>query len=184
MKDAYSFDRDTQGMAESYQTMYDAYTRIFKRLGLETQAVEADSGTIGGNFSHEFHVMADSGEDAIALCSPCDYAANVEKVNLVRPAGARAAPGEKMSEVDTPNQHTMADLCDFLAVSAKENRENPGSARRFGNADCPHPAWRSRTEQRQSRIHWTRSPSRYGWQVQRPSITPPVHLRVQLGLWA
>ena len=120
MKDAYSFDRDTQGMAESYQTMYDAYTRIFKRLGLETQAVEADSGTIGGNFSHEFHVMADSGEDAIALCSPCDYAANVEKVNLVRPAGARAAPGEKMSEVDTPNQHTMADLCDFLAVSAKK----------------------------------------------------------------
>ncbi len=120
MKDAYSFDRDTQGMAESYQTMYDAYTRIFKRLGLETQAVEADSGTIGGNFSHEFHVMADSGEDAIALCSPCDYAANVEKVNLVRPAGARAAPGEKMSEVDTPNQHTMADLCDFLGVSAKK----------------------------------------------------------------
>ena len=95
MKDAYSFDRDTQGMAESYQTMYDAYTRIFKRLGLETQAVEADSGTIGGNFSHEFHVMANSGEDAIALCSSCDYAANVEKVDLVRPVGSRAAPGKK-----------------------------------------------------------------------------------------
>ena len=120
MKDAYSFDRDTQGMAESYQTMYDAYTRIFKRLGLETQAVEADSGTIGGNFSHEFHVMADSGEDAIALCSSCDYAANVEKVDLVRPVGVRAVPGEKMSEVDTPNQHSIADLCDFLAVNAEK----------------------------------------------------------------
>jgi prolyl-tRNA synthetase len=120
MKDAYSFDRDTQGMAESYQTMYDAYTRIFKRLGLETQAVEADSGTIGGNFSHEFHVMADSGEDAIALCSPCDYAANVEKVDLARPVSSRAAPSEKMSEVDTPNQHTIADLCDFLGVNAEK----------------------------------------------------------------
>ncbi len=120
MKDAYSFDRDTQGMGESYQTMYDAYTRIFKRLGLETQAVEADSGTIGGNFSHEFHVMADSGEDAIALCSPCGYAANVEKVNLARPVSSHAAPGEKMSEVDTPNQHTIADLCDFLAVNAEK----------------------------------------------------------------
>ncbi len=120
MKDAYSFDRDTQGMAESYQTMYDAYTRIFKRLGLETQAVEADSGTIGGNFSHEFHVMADSGEDAIALCSPCDYAANVEKVDLARPVISRAPPGEKMSEVDTPSQHTIADLCDFLGVNAEK----------------------------------------------------------------
>ena len=120
MKDAYSFDRDTQGMAESYQKMYDAYTRIFKRLGLETQAVEADSGTIGGNFSHEFHVMADSGEDAIALCSPCDYAANVEKVDLARPVSSRAAPSEKMSEVDTPNQHTIADLCDFLGVNAEK----------------------------------------------------------------
>ena len=120
MKDAYSFDRDTQGMAESYQKMYDAYTRIFKRLGLETQAVEADSGTIGGNFSHEFHVMADSGEDAIALCSPCDYAANVEKVDLARPVGLRSAPGKKMSEVDTPNQHTIADLCDFLGVNAEK----------------------------------------------------------------
>ena len=120
MKDAYSFDRDTQGMAESYQTMYDAYTRIFKRLGLETQAVEADSGTIGGNFSHEFHVMADSGEDAIALCSPCDYAANVEKVDLARPLSSRAPPSEKMSEVDTPNQHTIADLCDFLAVNTEK----------------------------------------------------------------
>ena len=120
MKDAYSFDRDTQGMAESYQTMYDAYTRIFKRLGLETQAVEADSGTIGGNFSHEFHVMADSGEDAIALCSPCDYAANVEKVDLARPVSSRAPPSEKMSEVDTPNQHTISDLCDFLEVNAEK----------------------------------------------------------------
>ena len=120
MKDAYSFDRDTQGMGESYQTMYDAYTRIFKRLGLETQAVEADSGTIGGNFSHEFHVMADSGEDAIALCSPCGYAANVEKVDLARPVSSRAPPSEKMSEVDTPNQHTIADLCNFLAVNAEK----------------------------------------------------------------
>ncbi len=81
MKDAYSFDRDSAGMAESYKSMYDAYGRIFKRLGLAAQAVEADSGSIGGNFSHEFHILADSGEDAIAFCSECGYAANVEKGN-------------------------------------------------------------------------------------------------------
>ena len=77
MKDAYSFDIDPQGMGESYQVMYRAYERIFARLGLEAQAVEADSGAIGGNFSHEFHVMADSGEDSIAMCPEADYSANV-----------------------------------------------------------------------------------------------------------
>ena len=82
MKDAYSFDADSEGMGESYQLMYDAYHKIFQRLGLAAQAVEADGGSIGGNFSHEFHVLADSGEDAIASCASCGYAANVEKVSL------------------------------------------------------------------------------------------------------
>ncbi len=120
MKDAYSFDRDAQSMGQSYQAMYDAYTRIFERLGLEAQAVEADSGTIGGNFSHEFHVLADSGEDAIALCAECGYAANVEKVALTADARSRSAPAQKMHELATPDQHTIADLCDFLKVSADQ----------------------------------------------------------------
>ncbi len=120
MKDAYSFDRDAQSMGQSYQAMYDAYTRIFERLGLEAQAVEADSGTIGGNFSHEFHVLADSGEDAIALCAECGYAANVEKVALTADARSRSASAQKMHELATPDQHTIADLCDFLKVSADQ----------------------------------------------------------------
>ena len=82
MKDAYTFDADAKGMAKSYQTMYDTYQRIFDRLGLEARAVEADSGSIGGSFSHEFHVLADSGEDSIALCSEAGYSANIEKVAL------------------------------------------------------------------------------------------------------
>ena len=82
MKDAYTFDVDAKGMAGSYQTMYDTYQRIFDRLGLEARAVEADSGSIGGSFSHEFHVLADSGEDAIALCPEASYSANIEKVTL------------------------------------------------------------------------------------------------------
>ena len=77
MKDAYSFDFSAQGMAKSYKRMYQAYQNIFSRLGLEAQAVEADSGSIGGNFSHEFHVIANSGEDSIAFCPEANYSANV-----------------------------------------------------------------------------------------------------------
>ena len=117
MKDAYSFDRDPEGMATSYQAMYDAYNRIFERLGLAAQAVEADSGSIGGNFSHEFHVLADSGEDAIAFCAKCGYAANVEKVGLNPTGAGRPEASQALTEIATPDQHTIATLCAFLKIS-------------------------------------------------------------------
>ena len=120
MKDAYSFDRDSAGMAESYKSMYDAYGRIFKRLGLAAQAVEADSGSIGGNFSHEFHILADSGEDAIAFCSECGYAANVEKVILSPARHPRPSASETMREIETPDQHTIESLCNFLKVKPEQ----------------------------------------------------------------
>ena len=100
--------------------MYDAYVRIFERLGLQAQAVEADSGTIGGNFSHEFHVLAESGEDAIAFCSACGYAANVEKVDLRPAALARPSGAEMMSEIATPKVHTISDLCTFLKIDSQQ----------------------------------------------------------------
>ena len=99
MKDAYTFDADAKGMAGSYQTMYDTYQRIFDRLGLEARAVEADSGSIGGSFSHEFHVLADSGEDAIALCPDAGYSANIEKVTLEPLLAERPSPGAAMGEI-------------------------------------------------------------------------------------
>ena len=120
MKDAYTFDADAKGMAKSYQTMYDTYQRIFDRLGLETRAVEADSGSIGGSFSHEFHVLADSGEDSIALCSEAGYSANIEKVTLEPSLAGRPSPGTAMGEIDTPGQHTIADLCQFLEIQPQQ----------------------------------------------------------------
>ncbi|GIS90124.1 MAG: hypothetical protein CM1200mP20_01650 [Pseudomonadota bacterium] len=117
MKDAYSFDIDEAGMGNSYQVMYQAYKRIFQRLGLEARTVEADSGTIGGSFSHEFHVLADTGEDAIALCPEAGYSANIEKVSLPKPSEARPEPGPAMLEIETPDQHTIEDLCRFLSLS-------------------------------------------------------------------
>lgn len=120
MKDAYSFDIDPQSMGKSYQVMYRAYQRIFTRLGLEAQAVEADSGAIGGNFSHEFHVMADSGEDGIALCPDADYSANVEKVDLPPSPGKRSAPVAELKTIDTPGQHTIESLCTFLALKPNQ----------------------------------------------------------------
>src|SRR4051794_28533436 len=105
MKDAYSFDADFEGLKKSYQSMYDAYTRIFTRLGLEFRAVAADTGEIGGTGSHEFQVIAGSGEDAIAYCPGSDYAANVELAEAVAPIAARAAPKEAMHKVATPDKH-------------------------------------------------------------------------------
>jgi prolyl-tRNA synthetase len=96
--------------------MYDTYTRIFTRLGLAFRPVQADTGSIGGNASHEFHVLADSGEDAIAFSSASDYAANVELAEALAPAGERPAPGAAMATVDTPNVHTIDEVCAFLKV--------------------------------------------------------------------
>jgi prolyl-tRNA synthetase len=94
MKDAYSFDVNKEGMLKSYQSMYDAYVRIFTRLGLKFRPVAADTGPIGGMASHEFQVLADSGEDTIAWCPNSDYAANVELAEAIAPAAHRAAPAE------------------------------------------------------------------------------------------
>ncbi len=116
MKDAYSFHADAASLDEGYKLMYDAYTRIFTRLGLKFRAVLADPGAIGGTGSQEFHVLAASGEDAIAFSDGDDYAANIEKAEAVAPAGPRPAPAETMKEVSTPGAKTIADLTAMLGI--------------------------------------------------------------------
>ncbi|MDY0269385.1 proline--tRNA ligase [Trichloromonas sp.] len=116
MKDAYSFDVDEAGADVAYDKMYQAYRRIFERCGLRFRAVEADTGNIGGSSSHEFMVLADSGEDAIVSCDSCEYAANVEKAEL-RDAGVVAlAPTEALTKVATPGQRTIEEVAAFLKV--------------------------------------------------------------------
>ncbi|MDX1466785.1 MAG: proline--tRNA ligase [Halomonas sp.] len=110
MKDAYSFHIDEASLKETYQAMYDAYVRIFTRLGLDFRPVIADNGAIGGTGSHEFHVLADSGEDDIVFSTGSDYAANMEKAEALAPQGERAAPAEELRLVDTPNAKTIAAL--------------------------------------------------------------------------
>lgn len=118
MKDAYSFHLDQESLQASYDVMYQAYTNIFNQLGLKFRAVIADSGSIGGAISHEFHVLADSGEDAIAFSTSSDYAANVEKAEAVMPAGTRNLPSAELTLIDTPNQHSIEELSQFLAIYA------------------------------------------------------------------
>ncbi len=117
MKDAYSFDLDDAGADSAYAKMYQAYQNIFTRCGLEFRAVEADTGNIGGSSSHEFMVLADSGEDAIVSCDSCDYAANVEKAQMRPAQGAGVAASEELIQVATPRQKTIADVAKFLAVA-------------------------------------------------------------------
>ena len=117
MKDAYSFHTSQASLDETYQLMYDTYSRIFTRLGLEFRPVQADSGAIGGNVSHEFHVLADSGEDAIAFSSDGEYAANVERAEALAPAGERPAAAAAKSTVETPGQHSIDDICSFLEIT-------------------------------------------------------------------
>ncbi|HMR02388.1 MAG TPA: proline--tRNA ligase, partial [Candidatus Competibacter phosphatis] len=119
MKDAYSFHLDPASLQETYERMYDAYSRIFTRLGLRFRAVLADTGSIGGAHSHEFHVLAESGEDAIAFSDGSDYAANIELAEALAPPGERPAPAETLTRVHTPGVKTIAELCDFLKVSAE-----------------------------------------------------------------
>jgi prolyl-tRNA synthetase len=116
MKDAYSFDVDLAALQKSYQAMYDAYTRIFTRLGLQFRAVAADSGEIGGTGSHEFQVLAGSGEDAIAYSPDSGYAANVELAEALAPKDARAQPREAMKKVATPGKHTCEEVSEFLKI--------------------------------------------------------------------
>jgi len=135
MKDAYSFHTDQPSLQQTYEIMYDAYTRVFSRCGLTFRAVEADSGAIGGSASHEFHVMADSGEDAIAFSSEGSYAANVEKAEAISHTDQRPAPTEEMKQIDTPDARTIQDLVEqfdhpvehtvkTLVVAAAEEQES------------------------------------------------------------
>ena len=118
MKDGYSFHADFADLEREYRNMYDTYSRIFDRLGLKYRAVAADTGAIGGTGSHEFHVLADSGEDAIAYSAESEYAANVELAEALAPAGPRAAPVQAMSKVATPGQHSIEEVSTFLNVPA------------------------------------------------------------------
>ena len=120
MKDAYSFHVDKTSLDETYQQMYDTYTRIFTRLGLDFRAVRADSGSIGGALSHEFHVLADSGEDAIVFSSESDYAANLELAEALPPAGERPAASAQMQTVDTPGVHSIEAVCKALGVKPQQ----------------------------------------------------------------
>ena len=117
MKDAYSFHASDECLNDTYQVMHTAYSKIFTRLGLKFRPVIADSGSIGGSTSHEFHVLADSGEDDIAFSDTSDYAANVELAIAIAPDGDRAAAGASMQEVATPGVKTIAELSDFLGVA-------------------------------------------------------------------
>jgi len=120
MKDAYSFHIDEASLNETYRVMRQAYSRIFQRVGLEFRPVAADTGAIGGSNSHEFHVLADSGEDAIAICSRCEYAANVELAQALPPVGKRPEPAKPMQTVDTPGKHTIEEVSRFLKVDPKQ----------------------------------------------------------------
>ena len=116
MKDAYSFDRDVDGLRHSYQLMVDAYTRIFHRFGLNFRAVAADNGAIGGSGSQEFHVIADTGEDALVYCPSSDYAANIEAAEALAPAGARQPASQALTKMATPATVRCEDVATLLGV--------------------------------------------------------------------
>ncbi len=121
MKDAYSFDADEAGAEACYAAMYEAYSRIFARCGLKFKVVEADTGPIGGSFSHEFMVLADTGEDLLASCPACDYAANLEKAEVPAPAANPGpAPAAEAVAVATPNVRTVEEVAAFLKVTPRE----------------------------------------------------------------
>ncbi|VVC84887.1 proline--tRNA ligase [Sideroxydans sp. CL21] len=119
MKDAYSFHSSFESLEQTYRVMYETYSRIFTRLGLQFRAVAADTGAIGGSGSHEFHVLADSGEDALAFCPNSDYAANVELAEAVAPATPRGEATQEMQKVITPGQKTIEEVAAFFDTSAR-----------------------------------------------------------------
>ena len=120
MKDAYSFHINEDSLKDTYQVMFDAYVNIFDRLGLDYRPVIADNGSIGGSGSHEFHVLASSGEDDIAFSNKSDYAANVESAEALAPTEQRAAPSMQMSTVDTPNAKTIAALVEQFDIAIEK----------------------------------------------------------------
>lgn len=121
MKDAYSFDRDTDGLRKSYENMYDAYVRIFRRFGLEFRAVAADNGAIGGSGSHEFHVIAETGEDAIVYCPTSAYAANMEAAEALPLVAERAAPTQDLVKTFTPEKVKCEQVAEFLKLPLETN---------------------------------------------------------------
>lgn len=120
MKDAYSFHMDKDSLEETYQLMYETYNRIFSRIGLDFRPVQADTGSIGGDASHEFHVLADSGEDDIAFSTGSDFAANVELAEALAPRATRAEATAELTKVATPNKHSIEEVCDFLQLKKKK----------------------------------------------------------------
>ncbi len=120
MKDGYSFDVDEAGAEITYRAMYEAYNRIFRRCGLTFKTVEADTGPIGGSFSHEFMVLADTGEDTLASCTACDYAANLEKAEVVAPPALARAASPPAQEVATPGARSVEEVAAFLKVTPQE----------------------------------------------------------------
>ncbi len=121
MKDAYSFDVDDEALEETYQAMYQAYCRIFERCGLNFRPVEADTGSIGGHASHEFMVLADTGEDQIACCTSCDYAANVELAEVIHPSDhPDVRPSRPMTKVNTPGRRSVREVTEFLGISSDQ----------------------------------------------------------------
>jgi prolyl-tRNA synthetase len=120
MKDAYSFHMDSESLQQTYEEMFAAYNRIFTRLGLNFRPVQADTGAIGGDGSHEFHVLAESGEDDIAFSTASDFAANIELAEAVAPTGERPAATEEVKELATPNQHSIEEVCGFLQIKKKK----------------------------------------------------------------
>ncbi len=120
MKDAYSFHLDQDSLQATYDVMYQAYTNIFNHLGLKFRAVIADSGSIGGAVSHEFHVLADSGEDAIAFSTESDYAANVEQAAALPPQSLRLSPSEELDKIATPGQKSISEVSEFLGVTPQK----------------------------------------------------------------
>jgi prolyl-tRNA synthetase len=117
MKDAYSFHLDKESLVETYETMHQAYCNVFSRMGLDFRPVLADTGSIGGSGSHEFHVLAESGEDLIAFSTESDYAANIEKAEALAPTTERAAPTAEMTLVDTPDAKTIAELVEQHGIA-------------------------------------------------------------------
>ncbi len=120
MKDAYSFHMNKESLVETYGKMHQAYCNIFSRMGLDFRPVLADTGSIGGTGSHEFHVLANSGEDLIAFSTESDYAANVEMAEALAPAGERPAPAEAATKIATPNAHTIAEVSAYLKVAEQQ----------------------------------------------------------------
>ena len=120
MKDAYSFHTNFESLSKTYAEMHQAYSNVFTRLGLKFRAVKADSGAIGGDGSQEFHVLADSGEDALAYCENSDYAANVELAEALPEANARAAASQAMADVETPKQTTCEDVAKLLGITVQQ----------------------------------------------------------------